>query len=165
MTRIMTVVLAGLVMAVVLPVGAVAQSSASANASVTATIIKGLTLTKNNDLSFGTVAANTGANSVNAQSSANAAKFTADGEADTGITVSWTAPATLTDGTNTIAVTSIEVYGQDADTQGASASLTSGGTVTLNGSGGYYFWVGGAINVGAVPAGTYSGTFSMTVAY
>ncbi len=81
------------------------------------------------------------------------------------VTVAWTS-TDITNGTNDITWTS-SVAGNTTNTQGSATVLTSGNTVTVSSGGAYYFWVGGTIASIplATPAGSYTGTLTLTVSY
>lgn len=164
-----TIRIAVAVMALVaVPALASAQGSASANMTVSATIIKALTLTKVSagNLDFGTVAAGTSPSI--AANGTSAIKFQANGQANTSITVTFAA-ATLTRGGGTETVTfTPSVTSFDSDVQASGVGVATGNTASLNATtGDRFFWVGG--NLGAIPAGqvagTYTGTWTLSVAY
>ena len=135
-----------------------ASAAASATATATAEILQSLTLTADTALDFGQIAANTGGTvKVNADSTV----------VQTGSVV-WTgtrAPAGFTvtgsKGANvlvTLPTTSSTLY---------LGGNTVGGVVQLDGTTGQaQFNVGGRLTVGsAQTAGTYSGTFAVSVEY
>jgi len=154
-----------------------AQANASTSATGTVTIFRPITLTKNTDLSFGTlVRPSTGSGTVTiAQADgarsftggvallntgpnapAGRATYTVNGEG--GQTFSITVPAnftmTRTGGSETIVVTLTPT----ATTGTLSNALGSAGSAT--------FGVGGELPVSDTTAtGAYTGTFSTTVAY
>jgi hypothetical protein len=142
-----------------------AQTSASQNLTVDATVIKALTLTKvtAGNLSYGLIAQ--GTTETVAATAAGAIKFQANGEVSTGVSVTFAA-ATLSNGGNTMTFTPA-VNGYASDTQGSSSAVTSGSSVTLDATtGDYFLWVGGSITAGGAQAtGAYSGTFTLSVAY
>jgi hypothetical protein len=156
---------ATLLAALMLPVAAGAQSSASQNLTVEATVIKALTLTKvtAGNLSYGLLAQ--GSTETIAATAAGAIKFKANGEVSTAISLTF-ASATLSNGANTMTFTPA-VNALNTDTQGSSSAVTSGSSVTLHATtGDYYVWVGGSITAAAAQAtGAYSGTFTLSVAY
>ena len=154
---------------------AYAQSSASQSTTGTGTILQPLTLTKNTDLAFGSIVRpSSGSNTVaiNETSGARAlsgagnaalvtsttsrATYTANGEGAQ--TFSITVPAnfnmTRSGGSETLTVTlaSTAASGTMSGTQGTagSASFGVGGTFPLDNT---------------TVAGSYSGTFNVTVAY
>lgn len=147
-----------------IPGAAAAQSTATQGATVTATVIAGLTLAKNQDLDYGSLATNSGNATVDPTTSANAASFTVGGQPSTPVSLSWVS-SNLTNGANTISYTPSVAAASDPTTQGSATAVSSGDVVTLSASGAYGVWVGGTINVGAVATGTYNGSFTLTVAY
>ncbi len=81
-----------------------------------------------------------------------AASFDVTGEKDSNYSITFPSSATLTSGANTM---TMDTFTHDA-----------GGTPQLSGSGSDTFNVGATLNVGATQAaGTYSGTFAVTVNY
>lgn len=155
--------------ALLVPAGsAMAQSSANASATATATIITPITLTNTAALQFGNVVASTTAGTIVVSSAGvrsatlgataisglpvSAAAFTVGGGANRTFTITLPASTTITDGTNNMTV------GTFTSSLGASS--------TLDGSGAAALAVGATLNVNASqPAGEYTGTFSVTVAY
>lgn len=171
MKRIFTAIIMTAAVASAAP--ALAQSSATATANGSTTIIRPITLTKNTDLAFGrivrpttgtgTVAiANTadtvtaGSGAVAIASTTSRAQFTIDGEGAQAISVS--VPATMT------------LNGPSASTISVALSGDLGATSTLSGTSGnagnQTLFVGGSFNLPSTQTtGAYSGTFNVTVAY
>lgn len=142
---------------------AAAQTSASASANVTLKVYSNLSLTKNADLDLGIT--NPGTDKTVAATSASAGKFTVGGQAGVGVTLSYPASVTLASGANSLSFAP-SIHGLNADTQGSSAAVSSGSTVTTSSGGAYYVWLGGTATVGAAQAtGTYAGTFTLSIAY
>ncbi|SFJ86601.1 DUF4402 domain-containing protein [Caulobacter sp. UNC279MFTsu5.1] len=160
-----------------LAVPAFAQSTASASGSGTATIIRGLSVTNNANLAFGTIVRpSTGSNSVvvstaGARSitgggdavalgstSSSAAQFTVAGEGGQSISVGVPASFSIVNGANSLLVTtSNDMVGS------ASAQLLSG---SLGGSGSLVVNVGGSFPVATSTAtGTYTGSFTVSSNY
>jgi spore coat protein U-like protein len=155
--------------ALLVPAGsAMAQSSASASATATATIITPIVLESSANLQFGNVVASTAAGTIVVAADAtrtwtggatgisglpvSAAAFTVGGGANRTFTITLPASTTISAGTNNMTV----------DTFTSSLGASS----TLDGSGAAALTVGGTLNVNASqPAGEYTGTFSVTVAY
>jgi hypothetical protein len=155
--------------AMLVPAGsAMAQNSANASATATATIITPITLNNTAALQFGNVVASTAAGTIVVSPAGvrsatlgatgisglpiSAAAFTVGGGADRTFTITLPASTTITDGTNNMTV----------DTFTSSLGASS----TLNGSGTAPLTVGATLNVNASqPAGEYTGTFLVTVAY
>jgi len=144
-----------------------AAKAASGTASASATIAAAVTISKTSDLQFGLISptgtagtvtvsnagARTGDANVVLQSGATAtqASFLVAGAASQAVTITIPSTATLTSG---------------GDTMTATLDQTTGGSQTLDGSGNYSINVGGVLAVGATQAaGSYSGTFDVTVVY
>ncbi len=160
--------------------GAYAQASATAQTNSTVTVFRPITLTKNTDLSFGTVVRPTAGSGVvsiaaadgartltgsgallttgqpNTQAAAGRATYTVNGEG--GQTFSISVPAnfnmTRSGGSETITVVLTP------------SSTTGSLSNALGASGSANFGVGGQIPIDSSTAGgAYSGSFTTTVAY
>lgn len=152
-------------------VNAMAQNTANANASASATIVSPLSISKTRDLNFGTIVANsenagtvTLATTSDATSSAttgvtmapgstsNTAVFAISGDANR--TFNITMPATVTLAGPGIATMDITLTKNLSATNNA----LTGGTSTL--------YVGGSLAVAAnQAAGAYTGEFNVAIAY
>jgi len=164
--------------------GAMAQSSATVtNGTATANVIRPITLAAARDLAFGNVVPGaTGGTLVIAGTAAGlqtpgggvtqpasqkgtvtSAQFNVTGEALFTYTLTIpTAPVTISDSATTPNTMTVSTFTSDvATTAGAgqlSGSIGAAGTQTVS--------VGGTLNVGAnQAAGSYTGSFSVTVAY
>jgi hypothetical protein len=161
--------------------GAMAQSSASANGTATANVIRPITITATRSLAFGNVVPgaaigtlvvdSAGAQSVTGgvtqpgsqKGTVTSAQFTVGGEGNFTYTLTIpTAPVTISDGATTPNTMTVDTFTSDvATTAGAgrlSGAAGTAGTQTVS--------VGGTLNVGAgQTAGSYIGTFAVTVAY
>ncbi len=155
--------------ALLVPAGsAMAQNSATASATATATIITPITLTNTVDLQFGNVVASPTAGTIVVDVAGartwtggatgisglpvSAAAFTVGGGANRTFTITLPASTTITNGTNNMTVDTF------TSSLGASSALDGTGAAALA--------VGGRLTVGAnQDTGTYTGTFSVTVAY
>lgn len=151
---------------------AFAQNSASATASGSVTIIRPIELTKDVDLVFGRIvkpASGSGsvaiadtADTVSATGAValsgittSRAKFTINGEGGQSVSVTVPASFSLTNGTDSIAVT------LDPDL-GASTTLSN----ALGAAGSKSLYVGGSFAVGSgLSTGAYTGSFNVSVAY
>jgi hypothetical protein len=148
---------------VALGFSASAANAATASADATATILAQVSVAKDTDLAFGTIAIGTSGGTVAISTAGaracgtglvcsgtvGAAGFTITGVSGQNVGISVPASVSLSDGgTNTM-----------------SASLTSSAsTLTLDGTDN--FSVGGTLTVGAAQAaGAYTGTFAVTVNY
>ena len=157
----------GVVICLLAPAAVEAQTSASANLTVQAQIVAGLSLTQNTAgaLDFGVVGE--GSTATIDPNAGASIEFQATGEPGQLVTVTF-ANATLSDaGVNTLTFVPNLVGDASAANKAVATAITSGGTVTLDATtGDHFLWVGGDINVPASqPTGTYSGTFTLTVAY
>lgn len=149
--------------------------AASATANGTATVIQPVAIAKNVDLDFGAIASPSSAGTVVVAASSSgtrsvtngvvlvntdtgsAAKFTVTGESGTSYTLTLpSAAATIThtvDNTKTMTI----------DTWTSSLAALDGGSLA---SGTEVVYVGGTLNMGAAQtAGSYSGSFSVSVEY
>ena len=111
-----------------------AQNNASAN--VTATVQQPITVTKNNDLSFGTVSP--GVDKTIAVTAAGAAKFTVAGQASTPVNLTFTFPPTIANGGNTLTLASWSGHHATTDVTSGGTTFTpsaSATAATLSGSG------------------------------
>jgi Domain of unknown function (DUF4402) len=144
---------------------ALAQNNASA--SVTATVQQPITVTKNNDLSFGNVFP--GVDKAIAVTAAGAAKFTVAGQASTPVNLTFSIPATIASGGNNLALASWTGHFATTDVTSGGTTFTpsaSATTATLSGSGALFVYVGATAQpTASQPAGSYSGTMTMTVVY
>lgn len=154
-------------------VSAFAQASATTTASASATVIRPITLTKVTDLNFGSVVPSAAAGTVTVvpagtrsagggaglagSAGVTAASFTVGGEGAATYAITLPAAAVvITSGANNMNVTGFTSTPAATGTIGGAAGTA--GTQTLN--------VGAVLNVGANQnPGTYTGTFSVTVAY
>ena len=142
-----------------------AQNSASA--SVTADVQQPITVTKSNDLAFGTVFP--GVSKSIAVTDGNAAAFAIAGQASTAVSLTFTLPATLGSGGNTLPLTAWTARYNTTNSAASGTNFTpssSASAATLHTTGALYVFVGAtaqpAVNQAA---GSYSGTLTMTVVY
>jgi len=154
-----------------------AQSSANASATVTATLKKGLSISNfTGDLDFGQIIL-TGSAQTPTKNPDDGIRFDVTGHPQKNINITFagidlTNSAWVTEkgGTNgTIAFTPSVHHTGNSSTYTAGTVVTSGGTVELvntSGNGKLYLWLGGSIAIGASqPHGDYTGSFTMNVAY
>ncbi|HSL71614.1 MAG TPA: DUF4402 domain-containing protein [Longimicrobiales bacterium] len=143
---------------------ALAQTSDSDNAIVTLDVVAALSLTTTQNLDLGVTTAGTNATVLPTATAAGA--FTAAGQANTPITVTYPATVNLAGPGANIVFTPSLTGDPSAANQAGAAAVASGSTVTLSGTGGHFFWLGGTATVPVGQAsGTYSGTFTLSVAY
>ena len=142
-----------------------AQNSASA--SVTATVQQPLTVSKSSDLAFGSVFP--GLNKTIAVGDAGAASFSVSGQAGASVNLTFTAPATIASGGNTLPVASWSGRWNTTNSAASGTDFTPSGSATsatLNGSGAIYVFVGATAQPSSSQAaGSYSGTLTLTVVY
>ena len=148
-----------------------AQSSASTNINVSASVIQGITISATGSLAFGTVVAGTTPASLSANTNSSAPKFTVTANGNTSLTVTFAATLALTGPGTNLTFTPTVVGSTNTNGQSSASSVTSGTTVTTSGTSGsagnYYFWLGGALASlpGGQTPGNYSGTFTLSVSY
>jgi hypothetical protein len=151
-----------------LPGLAAAQSQDSESATASATIMRSISLTKQADLSFGTIIASAVAGSVTVDAESgtqsdtggastfqagNRAQFAVNGEPSFAFSVTYPNNVTLTNPTSD--TMSASLVSDLTDDQG-----------NLDSAGAANFSIGGTLNVAAnQPSGAYLGTFEVTVAY
>jgi hypothetical protein len=148
-----------------------AQSSASATASSSATIVQPITATKNTDLGFGTIlrpASGTatvtvdaaGARTVTGTVAANAtgvsaSTFTVAGEGGQAYSVGVPSTFPMISGANTLVVTTVSGTGVTGAMSGSAGTVGSAS-----------FGVGGTINLNtSTQSGAYTGNFTVTASY
>lgn len=164
-----TIILSGIVMMTIASVSVKAQSTDTETAQASATILQHLSLTKNVDLAFGGVITDVNGGTVQIPATSagtpsytdlptqlatttSAAQFTANGEDGATFAITLPESTILTNG---------------------DASMTVDNFVSSVGTAGVQledsekmFYVGAILNIGAAqPAGTYNGSFDVTVTY
>jgi hypothetical protein len=156
-----------LVLAISALVSGSAWAQNNASASITATVQQPITVTKNNDLSFGTVFP--GVDKSIAVTAGGAAKFTVAGQASTPVNLTFTIPATISSSGNNLALASWTGHYAVTDVTSGGTAFTpsaSATSATLSGSGALYVYVGATAQPTVTQAaGSYSGSMTMTVVY
>lgn len=148
-----------------------AQSSVTSSATIKIGVTTGLSLYVDRNLNFGTVVTGTGIDSIGLASSMTG-HVTLSGSNKT-VYVTLTPPASLSNGANTISYTPRAAYNATADDPSTATIMSASGTTSfkpgdnhLHGNTYYaYIYLYGSINVGSVPAGSYSGTYTVAVTY
>jgi len=144
-----------------------AQSSASANVTVQAKVIAALSITPTSaTLNFGEVAQ--GTSPAILPGSASSIAFTVAGEPNHAATLTYNATATLNGPNGSTPLTfTASVIGNTTNSTSGAASLSSGTSITLSGSGNYYIWLGGSLGsiLASQTTGQYSGALTITVSY
>lgn len=152
---------------VVLLAAVPAAAQSSANASVTADVQQPIVVTKTNDLAFGTMFP--GLNKTIAVTDAGAASFKITGQSSANINMTFTIPATIASGGNTMPLASWT--GKHNTTNSAATGTTftpsaSATSATISGTSEVYVFVGATAQPAqAQVAGTYTGTLTLTVVY
>lgn len=145
----------------------VAGAQNSASASVTASVQQPLTVTKSSDLAFGSVFP--GLNKTVAVGDAGAASFSVSGQAGANVNLTFTAPATIANGGNTLPIASWTGRWNTTNSAASGTDFTPSGSATsaaLSGSGAIYVFVGATAQPSiSQAAGSYSGTLTLTVVY
>ena len=164
-------------LAVIFSAAVLAQSTGSANATITANLKKGLSIAKvGGSLDYGEIILNGSAQNPTI-TPGSGTNFKVIGHPNKPVTVTF-ANATLTNnawvttngGTNgTITFTPNVQNTGSASTYTSPTAVTSGSAIPLvnvSGDGNLYLWVGGTLAIGATQAhGDYTGTITMSVAY
>ena len=149
--------------------GAAAQAQTN-NASITATanVQTPINVVGAQQLNFGNVFP--GVNkTVLASDLSNAGRFDVSGQASAPVTLSFTLPATLSSGGNTMPIDNYTGIRADDAAQTVGAVLFSPGAsnpATLSGAGALFVWVAARVTPATNQAqGTYTGSIQMTVVY
>lgn len=142
-----------------------AQNSASA--SVSANVQQPITVTKTNDLAFGNVFP--GLSVSIPVTSSSAAAFSIAGQASANVNLTFTLPSNLTSGSDNLPISSWVARRNTTNSSSSGTDFTpssSATSATLSGTGALYVFLGAtATPAVSQPAGTYSGTATMTVVY
>jgi hypothetical protein len=139
------------------------------NASITATasVQSPINVLGAQQLNFGNVFP--GVNkTIAATDLTNAGRFDVTGQASTAVTLSFTLPATLASGGNTMPIVSYTgVHAQNnAQVGGTAFTPASGATTPLSALGELWVWVGAQVQPATNQvAGVYTGSITMTVVY
>jgi hypothetical protein len=146
---------------------ATAEGQTSANIQATANVLSAVTVTGVNNLVFGNVTP--GAAKTIAIADAGAGRFDVTKAANEGVTLSFTLPTDLSDGTNNLPIGSWTGGWNSAATPAGATTFTPSpaGTNTAATAGTSVFvFVGATVTPAAAqPAGAYSGTVTMSAVY
>lgn len=155
------------VAALVLTSTAVQAQSNNASITATATVQTPINVVGAQQLNFGN--AFPGVNkTVLATDLSNAGRFDVTGQANALVNLSFTLPATLASGGNTMPIVNYSgVYAQLASQVGGVGFTPSvGASPTLSATGALFVWVGAQVQPAtSQAAGIYTGSISMTVVY
>lgn len=153
-----------------------AQATAGANAGFAVTVVDGLSVTAAQDLEFGDVVAGAGL-VTKTNTDANIGKFQIVGQHNRRVLVTLNAPAALTNGASSIAYTPAAGFHDRRDDAAnlAGTFAFTAGTATRQfrlrdasppgALSQAFVYIYGSLNVGAVPAGAYSATFTLSAVY
>jgi Domain of unknown function (DUF4402) len=146
---------------------AVRAQSNNASITATATVQTPINVVAAQQLNFGN--AFPGVNkTIPATDLVNAGRFDVSGQASSPVTLSFTLPATLASGGNTMPIVSYTgVYAQNSvQTGGTAFPPASGANPSLNIAGALWVWVGAQVQPATnQAAGVYTGSITMTVVY
>jgi len=157
-----------LVVAALVVTSTIAQAQTN-NASITATatVQTPINVAAAQQLSFGNVFP--GVNkTVAAPDLTNAGRFDVTGQAGAPVTLSFTLPATLSSGSNTMPIDSYAGVRADNSSQTSGIGFVPGASnpATLSATGLLFIWVGARVTPATNQAqGTYTGSITMTVVY
>ncbi|HYU30045.1 MAG TPA: DUF4402 domain-containing protein [Gemmatimonadales bacterium] len=155
------------VAALVLTGTALQAQTNNANITATANVETPINVLGAQQLSFGNVFP--GVNkTVAATDLTNGGRFDVTGQASTPVTLSFTLPATLSSGGNTMPIVSYTGAHALLATQagGVAFSPAAGANPTLSGTGALFVWVGAQVQPATNQvAGVYTGSITMTVVY
>jgi hypothetical protein len=159
--------LATLVLALVAATSVRAQG-VNGSISATATVQSPITVTGAQNLSFGNVFPGV-VKTVAYSDATNAGQFSVTGQASTPVTYSFSLPANLTSAGNNLPIGSWSGYVNTTSSTSGGSAITPSATpagATLSGSGALYFFVGATVTpANNLPAGSYTGTVTLTVSY
>ncbi|HEX6983641.1 MAG TPA: DUF4402 domain-containing protein [Balneolaceae bacterium] len=154
--------------------GAFAQTEVTASTSIVADLV----IAKKADLDFGQISNSQTVDAVidpqtgnsNTGSTTTLGKITVDGSNGASITISFSNPATLDKGTDTITFTG-NYASNDTDDSSTSTDLDEGAanTVTLDSTDGIeYIYLGGTLlgnDINGATVGAYTGTITVNISY
>ena len=150
--------------------GAAASTAAaqSANINATANVYQAITVNGIRTLDFGNVFP--GVNKTILVGDATSGKFSATGQANANVNITFTLPTTLNDASsNQLSINSWTACRNAADVVGACTAFTPSASATgttFGASGTLFVWVGATVAPTAgQTAGTYTNTVTMTLAY
>ena len=159
-TRFVSIAIAALVIAAPL-------SAQSNSVAATADVVTPLTVNSLAPLAFGNVYP--GLAKTVAPADAAAGKLSIAGFAGAQVAISFTLPATLTSGANTLPVGSWSGLHNGSNSTTGATAFTPSATATnanLSGTGGLWVFLGAQVSPAVAQiAGSYSSTVTMTVAY
>jgi len=149
-------------------VGSARGQGVNGSITATASVQTPITVTGTQNLSFGNVFPGV-AKAILYSDASNAGKFSVAGQASTPVTYSFTLPANLTSAGNNLPIGSWLGYENATNSTSGGSGIAPSGTPTsstLSGSGALFFFLGATVTPPAnQPAGSYTGTVTLTVSY
>jgi hypothetical protein len=146
---------------------ATAEAQTSATIQATATVLSAITVAAGNDLQFGNVTP--GVNKTVAIADAGAGRFDVTKGVNSGVTLSFTLPTDLSDGTNNLPIGTWTGGWNTTPTPAGATAFTpsAAGTNTAVTAGtAIHVYVGATVSPAAAqPAGAYTGDVTMSVVY
>jgi hypothetical protein len=147
--------------------GASALQAQSATIAATATVVTPITVTGTAPLAFGNVFQ--GVNKTIAFSDATSGRFSLTGYLTSQVAMTFTLPATLTSGANSMPINTYDVRVNGTNSTAGTTALTVTSGVPVNSNfvaGALFVFIGGRVQpTAAQAAGTYSGTIVLAAAY
>ena len=159
--------LATLVLALV-ATAAVRAQGVNGSISATATVQSPITVTGAQNLGFGNVFPGV-AKTVAYSDATNSGQFSVTGQASTPVSYSFSLPTNLTSSGNNLPIGSWTGYLNTTNSTSGGSAITPSATPaggTLSASGALYLFVGATVTpLVNLPAGSYTGTVTLTVSY
>ena len=136
--------------------------------SATATVQSPITVTGAQNLAFGNVFPGA-AKTVAYSDATNAGRFDVTGQGSAPVTYSFALPTNLTSGGNNLPIGSWTGYLNTSNSTSGGSAITPSATpasATLSAGGALYVFVGATVTPPSnLPAGSYTGTVTLTVSY
>ncbi|HXF96535.1 MAG TPA: DUF4402 domain-containing protein [Gemmatimonadales bacterium] len=150
-----------------LAAGAAQAQSNNASIQATAQVQQPINVTGARDLAFGNVFP--GVSKAIPVTDPNSGRWDVTGQAGANVQLTFNLPATLSDGTNTLPIGTYTAHHNTTNAPTGGTDFTPSAAPTsavLSGSGQLFVFIGATVSPATnQPAGTYSGTLSMTVVY
>jgi len=145
----------------------VAAQSNAASIQATAVVQQPINVTGARDLGFGNVFP--GINKAIPVTDPNSGRWDVVGQANANVQLTFTLPATLSDGANTMPIASYDAHHNTSNSPSGGTNFTPSGAPTsaaLSGTGALWVFIGATVSPATnQAAGSYTGSLSMTVVY
>src|SRR5256886_10056324 len=149
-------------------VGSARGQGVNGSITATASVQTPITVTGTQNLSFGNVFPGV-AKAILYSDASNAGKFSVAGQASTPVTYSFSLPANLTSAGNNLPIGSWSGYVNTTSSTSGGSAITPSATpagASLSAGGALYFFVGATVTPPSnLPAGSYTGTVTLTGSY